>query len=292
MNWLRKGVFVAALLASVSLAFAQSPGAGQGVPNTGGGGGSGGGVSSVTITPGTNLNSSGTCSGTGAINCTLNAATQVPSGSPGYIAGGWFENPLMTGASPPASSTGSNGGYYCVPFTFSQPVHVETIEIRIVATSTGNTSAALSGALFSDLVPSTGTSANTHRPGALIEYGATPFATGTATVTSAALANGNDAITAGIIWECVSAFDSTATWVSTTGANHSIAAWIGSQTAANVMSNAANTSTITSVSATGTFNCTASACSAPASFTASTTWTENASSNRAPDMPIQIFSVP
>jgi len=90
MNWLRRISFVAALLASTSLALAQSPGAGQGVPNTGGGGGGGGGGSGTVTSiatacgvAGGPITTTGTIAGAIPINAqTGTTYTPSPAASP------------------------------------------------------------------------------------------------------------------------------------------------------------------------------------------------------------------
>jgi len=214
----------------------------------------------------------------GGSTVTLSATPNL-LGMPGYInaAGTWYANPYET-ASPAASGTGAALSYYCAPFWIYAPLHIETLAIRVTTLSTGNTSAALAGAIYSDLL----TTGNVHRPGTLIDYTGTPFNTGAAGNVQASLNNGNDAIAQGVNWVCIQKFDTVATFYSISNVTRSIPSAIGTTT----MANAIGTSTVTSVSTTGsTFN-------SWANFTSSTTWTENSSSSYGPTMALQIYSVP
>ena len=104
---------------------------------------------------------------------------QMPTvlGGPGYITGAsmWYPNPFFTGSALGTGTTGGANTYYCVPFWLYQTVTIKAIGIRVIATSAGNSGAALQAAVYSDLL----TTGNVHRPGALIDFTAS-FATGAA----------------------------------------------------------------------------------------------------------------
>ena len=89
------------------------------------GGGGGGGVSSVTITPGTALGSSGTCSGTSTINCTLNntgvTALNSQTGSVSVSAG-------------PGTIVGTSGG---IVTTSVDPAYIQSYLAGVQLPTTG-----------------------------------------------------------------------------------------------------------------------------------------------------------
>jgi hypothetical protein len=213
------------------------------------------------------------------INSGTIAIAQTPNllGMPGYInASMWYANPyiLTTGGT---SAAGVANSYYFIPVWIFQACHIQALGIRIVGTSAGNGSLALTGAIYADLL----TAGNVHRPGALIDFTATPFVTSASGQVSSALTNGNDAIPAGLNWLGVQTFDTSVTYNACVAASGLVAAVIGSATLANV----SNTGPITSVSTTGTtFN-------SWANFTSGTTWTENATLH-GPALAFEIFSVP
>lgn len=206
-------------------------------------------------------------------------------GMPGYITGAsmWYANPYVTGLLL-TSGVGVANQYLCTPFWITQTVTIKALAINVVATSTGNSSSALQGAVYTDLV----TTGNVHRPGTFVDYagsGLVGFATGTATQVSATMANTTDTLTGpGIIWTCVQKFDTTATYtgVNPAGNGSVIGAAIGSASLGKII-NAATTSLLDGVAASGsTYGSTGWA-----NFTSSTTWTE-ITSGSAPNIVIQV----
>jgi hypothetical protein len=206
---------------------------------------------------------------------------QMPTvyGAPSYIAGGsmWYTNPYLTGYFPNTSATGAANSYYCAPLWVYQTVTIKGLLLRVIGTSTGNSSAALQGALYYDLV----TTGNVHRPGTLIDY-TTNFSTASAGVATSTLNNATDAITGpGLIWTCVQKYDATATYLAFNASFGSpFGAIIGSATPASVL----GASVLNGVSTTGT----AYGGSNWANFTSSTSWTEQVGSTVGPVMAIEV----
>lgn len=202
-----------------------------------------------------------------------------------YITGAsqWYPNPLSASATFGTGAVGVANIYYCTEFWLWGNVTIKALGLRVIATSTGNSSFALQGAVYTDLL----TTANVHRPGALIDYadnGTTPggFPTGSATTVSATMHNGTDALTGpGPIWMCVQKFDAIATFgAATNSAMSMMSALIGSATLGNVISS----NNLSAVNNTGTgyggVNW--------VNFTSSTTWNENPGVISAPQMSIQV----
>jgi hypothetical protein len=210
-------------------------------------------------------------------------------GMPGYVnaAGMWYTNPYLAGPNT-GSVAGVQYSYYCAPIWIFQPVHLEGLGIRITLASAGNSNGALAAAIFSDLL----TTGNVHRPGAFVDTVAAPFVTSGSGQVSQPLLNGNDAVSPGLNWLCMQTFDATVAYLSlNASASYTplVSAIIGTPTLAN----ATGTVTLDAVSTTGSgFNCTASACSVWPSFTSGAVWTELTSSIHAPELAIEIYSVP
>jgi hypothetical protein len=212
---------------------------------------------------GTEITSDPTC----AESSTGCYVTGSPSGS--QI---WMRNPVVT--SPPVTSAvGVANSYYCVPFQTKQTVVIKGAAIGVVATSTGNSSAALQGAFYTDFVNTIGL----HRPLTLIDY-TTPFPTGTAGAATATMNNATDTLPGpGIVWFCLQKFDVTATYVAinTTGGSL-VPALIGTNTVGDVFS--ASTTLLSGVSVAGT----AFGGSNWVNFINSTGWTEIVATAGAP----------
>lgn len=201
-------------------------------------------------------------------------------GLPAYITGAsmWYANPLTTGAAPQTGTTGAANSYYCVPFWNRQTATVKGMAIRVITTSTGNTSAALQGAFYNDLV----TTGSVHRPGTFIDY-TTNFATGSAATVTATLNNTTDSLPGpGIIWGCVQKFDAVAAFQAVSAATGTlVGAAIGSATPGNLTGSVGNLNGVTTTgSAYGTTNW--------VSFNSSTSWTEGAGSIVGPVVLIEI----
>lgn len=210
---------------------------------------------------------------------TITQATANLFGSLSYInaAGIFYSNPYPMGI-PAASGTGAAGSIYCTPFWIFSPVHIEGLSIRVIATSAGNSSAALEGAIYQNLV----TTAPANRPGTLVDSTAT-FATGSATSVTAALTGSGgstDALIQGLYWTCVQKFDTTATYAAVPPTNIGLVAVMGTATVANAISANATQG----VSTTGVFG-------TWPNFTSSTTWTE-LGATQAPLVAIETFSAP
>jgi hypothetical protein len=267
MIFFRKTAFVLALLASTSLALAQPPGAGQGVPITGGGGGGGGGGTPGGSSGQIQYNNAGAFGGLSTV-----PLTQMPT-----VFG---ELPYNTGHSiiypnqlqPAAANTGATGvafSYYCTIFPINGSVTISGLTARVIGTSVGNTSFALQGALFYNLVNASGQ----NRPGALIDYadGLGGFPTGVATSVQSTMHNGTDAINLpgpGIIWTCMQKFDATATFATLNTASGQVASLIGTSVLIGAMSAASQVeAVVTTGTAFGGTNW--------ASFTGSTVWVES-----------------
>lgn len=216
------------------------------------------------------------------VNSGTVAMARMPAvfGFPPYISGAVYKNPLATGVDG-TSTAGVANSYYCTPLWLPQTTTIKALWIRIVGTSAGNSSAALQGALYNDSIPSTGTSANTHRPGTLVDYTAS-WATGSVAVVSAAMNNTTDTLAGpAIYWECAQTFDTTITYAafSTSGTNL-VAAFIGSQTGSNVLAGTPITGISTTGTGFGTTNWVA--------FTASTSWSELTAQIHNPIMAIGV----
>lgn len=198
-------------------------------------------------------------------------------GLPTYISGNYYINPYAS--APTAGTAGVANTYYCSPYWISQTVTIKALAIRVNVTSAGNSSGALQGAIYADLV----TTAPAHRPGALIDFTAN-FATGAAATVSAAMNNTTDTITGpAMVWTCLQHFDTTAAAVSwtTSGSVFPVTA-IGTATLANSISQSGTANAVVGVSTPGTgyggVNW--------VNFTSSTAWTE-AATTTAPIMAIQ-----
>ena len=209
---------------------------------------------------------------------------QMPTvaGAPPYITGAseFYLNPYSLGTSN-TSAVGVANSYYCAPLWVYQTVTIKALGVRIIATSTGNSSGALQAALYNDSIPASGTSINMHRPGTLIDYTAN-FATGSAASVAAAMNNTTDTLTGpGIYWECVQTFDATLTYAAfSTNAATALPAALGDTAIGNVLSGTPTTGVSTTGSAYGGANWVA--------FTTSTTWTELAGVIHAPLMAIEV----
>lgn len=219
-------------------------------------------------------------SNSGAIGCQVVSGAATNSvGFPNYITGAsmFYPNPYFSGQYS-TSAAGVANSYYCAPFWVFQSVTIKGLGLRVIATSTGNSSAALQGAIYSNLV----TTGNLNRPGTLIDYTAS-FATGVATTVSAAMNNGTDALTGpGLFWTCVQKFDATATYMAFGGTNIGslVGAAIGSATLVNVL----GTFNINSVAATGS----AYGGTNWVNFTSSTSWVEAVGTILGPVMAIEV----
>ena len=217
---------------------------------------------------------------------------QMPTvlGASPYLSGVTYTNPLLTGVTASTSAVGVANSYYCVPRWLYQTETVAKMWIRIVATSTGNTSNALQGAIYLDSIQ-TGTTAcgagggSCHRPGTFVDFAGTGsttgFPTGSAAVVSATMANGTDTLTGpGIVWDCVQTFDTTVTYGSSNNnAPSMIPAVMGStnpSTGTSLLSATPLNSVSTNGSAFGGANW--------VNFTGSTSWTEVASAIHLPAM--------
>jgi hypothetical protein len=203
-------------------------------------------------------------------------------GAPSYVTGAsmWYRNPytLSGGAT---SSVGAANSYYCAPFWIYQTVTIKALALTVATSSTGNSSAALQGAVYADLV----TTANVHRPGTLVDYTAN-FATGTGSGTpvSAALNNTTDTLSGpAMYWTCVQKFDNVAAYVALAGSGSFVAAAIGSASLSNALYAGAGNN-LEGVSTTGS----AYGGTNWVNFTSSTSWTEQASTAVGPAMAIQV----
>lgn len=222
---------------------------------------------------------------------TYNAAGQLTAVTTASISGGggggitasyitgasmWYPNPLYAGATLSTGTVGVANQYYATPFWLWQNVTVKALGLRVVTTSTGNSSAALQAAIYSDLV----TTGNVHRPGTLIDFTAS-FATGSTASVSAAMNNGTDALTAGLIWIVVQKFDGTATF----------AAFVNTVT--NGFLYTAGTATLASAVGANPLSAVNTAGTGYGgvnwvNFTSSTTWNENVGTLAAPQLALQV----
>jgi hypothetical protein len=205
---------------------------------------------------------------------------QMPTvfGAPPYITGAsmWYLNPYVTAMA--TSGVGVANSYYAVPFWLSQSVTIKGVAIRVVATSTGNSSAALQAAIYSDLV----TTGNVHRPGALIDY-TTSFATGAAGLATATLNNTTDTLVGpGMVWIVLQKFDATATYAALSATGSLIAAAIGTPTLGDLLG--ASGTVLSGVSTTGA----AFGGTNWANFTSATSWTEIVGTAAAPLAAIEV----
>lgn len=158
-------------------------------------------------------------------------------GMPPYTTGKsiFYRNPLDI-APAFTGNVGAANEYMCGPWWLTQTLTVKALAIRVIGTSTGNGSVALQGALFNDLINTSGF----HRPGTLIDYadGGGGFATGAAATVTSTMHNTTDTITIaspGLIWFCVQKFDGTATFAAISNTGNIIGALIGSATPANLI---------------------------------------------------------
>jgi hypothetical protein len=253
-------------------------------------------VGSATFTPSSGTINGSSCNGS---SCTLSPGSPGgtfvfdgtnwefagsgtgPSvlGSPPYVTGAsmWYTNPY-TPSIQSTSVVGVANSYYFVPFYVWNTVTIKGAVIRVGATSTGNSSAALQGAFYRDIATTTG-----HRPGTLIDY-TTSFPTGATGGATATLNNGTDSLPGpGIVWFGIQKFDATATY----GAASDLGGPLYGATIGTNNYNAllgASTTVISSVSITGT----AFGGSNWPNFTSSTSWTENFSSQFAPYVAIEV----
>lgn len=179
---------------------------------------------------------------------------------------------ILNTATSGTSITGVANSYYCTPFPIGGTVTISALAARVVATSTGNSSAALQGAVYYDLVTTSGV----HRPGTLIDYadGGGGFATGSAASVTSAMHNGTDTITIpggggpGLIWTCLQKFDATATFGTPFVPDGLMVGLIGTAVVGNALSATAQMgSVVTAGSAFGGTNW--------VNFTSSTSWTES-----------------
>jgi hypothetical protein len=216
------------------------------------------------------------------VGCEPASGSINPFGMPAYTTGAsiWYSNPYVTGAGA-TSNTGTANYYYCSPFWTTGNVTIKALGLTVITPSTGNSSAALQGAIYSDLL----TTANVHRPGALVDYTAN-FATGTGSGTnvSAAMNNTTDVLAGpALYWTCVQKFDATAAFEAITGTGSLISASIGSATLSNVLYQGSGNKlegVSTSGSAYGGSNW--------SNFTSSTGWTEQTGTPIGPAMAIQV----
>lgn len=201
-------------------------------------------------------------------------------GWPAYLTGAlqWVKNPLETAAQT-TSSVGVANQYLCTPFFVKHNMTAKALALRIIATSTSNSSVALQGALYNNSTQGGAGAAGTtscgvsgatcNRPGTLIDYadGGGGFATGAAATVTSSLHNTTDALTGpGIAWFCVQKFDATATFATVSNAANLVAAIIGSATPANLLGSTIINGIQSAGTAFGGTNWVA--------FTGSTTWFE------------------
>jgi hypothetical protein len=206
---------------------------------------------------------------------------QMPSiiGFPPYVTGAsaWYPNPYMTSV-PTTSGTGVTNSYYCAPFWINGTVTIKGLAIRVVATSTGNSSAALEGALYNDIISTSGT--GIHQPGVFIDY-TTDFATGSATTVAATMHNTTDTLTGpGMYWECVQRFDAVATYVAFNASSAGILPAILGGTGGAPLGATQISGVFVAGSAYGTINW--------VNFPASTTWSQASGQNAGPYMAIEV----
>lgn len=240
----------------------------------------------LTLNADTNYYANGT---PGATSCAGQVANSVKEGLvtncgkfaqglAGYpnIANGWWGNVLATQQS--TSAVGVANSYYCTPYLITNPATFAGLGIRIGATSVGNGSLALAGAIYSNAQYN-----EVNRPGAPIDHGTAAFATGSAASVSVALANTTDAITQSqMIWECVQTFDTTVTYGAIVATAPNTSGYIGSSILANVV----GANPVNAVSTTGsTFN-------TWPTFNNATSWAELGATVHGPLMGLQLSSSP
>lgn len=172
-------------------------------------------------------------------------------GMPPYTTGGSvvYQNPLTIFNLTASGPAGAANSYYCVPYWITQTVTIKALGIGISSTSTGNTSAALQGAIYNNAVTTGGGGINNNRPSTLVDYTAN-FATGSTGFALAAMNNTTDTLIGpALYWGCIQKFDATAKFTGAGVTTSSLGmAIIGSTSTTTVFT----ASTVSGISTTGT----------------------------------------